>query len=138
LWLNMSVFKFANQYGLSTKDNHKANKTLEILELNTRDYLVAGREAKAIEFFNIMERLRKIIIAKSIKEIKESQIPYSNLIEIDSNLSLDDNKNNILKSVEQFIKKQKYPSVWYAIKTISSMSPRWKHIFDTIPQALNW
>ena len=51
---------------------------------------------------------------------------------------VNDELKNILKErAKSYIQKQRHPSVWYAIKTISSKTHnKWKSIFEQIPEAL--
>jgi uncharacterized protein (TIGR02646 family) len=136
-WLNMKIWKFEIHDGLSLENHNKAKKTLEILALNERDYLIAGRSAAAQEYFDKMDRLSRIIQATSIQELKVILTPYQSII--DDTLPLGTIKNDLKESVRQHLKKLLHPSVWKAIKTIeSSTDPRWVNIFATIPEALTW
>lgn len=136
-WLNTKVWKFEIHDGLSLENQNKAEKTLEILALNERDYLLAGRNATAGEYFDKMDRLRRILEANTLDEVKDALSPYQ--IIMDETLSLNAIKGNLTESVKQHIQKLLHPSVWRSIKTIESKSdPKWKAIFKRIPEALNW
>lgn len=136
-WLNIKVWKFEIHEGLSLADQNKAAKTLEILALNERDYLLAGRRASAVEYFDKMERLRLILGARTVKKVKEVLSPYQDIV--DDTLPLAVIKKEFKESVKQHIQKLLHPSVWESIKTIESKeNPQWKTIFKRIPEALQW
>ena len=130
-------FKFMVFDDLSKKDQSKADKTIEILGLNERDTLVASRKETAIYFYQRMELLSRIVTAGSIDEIISMLAPNDELV--DRNVSLEifkvETKNNFMKQIQ----KHKHPSVWYSIKkTASKNSPKWKKLFNQVPEALNW
>lgn len=137
LWLNMSIGKFEVFDDLNTTDKNKAIKTLEILALNERDYLVEGRKKTHGELFDKMDRLCRILNADNIAEMERILAPYYGIIDI--TLPIEILKNQIKYTTQQHIQKQLHPSVWYATKTIlSKTEPRWQRIFTTIPEALSW
>jgi hypothetical protein len=137
LWLNMSVGKFEVFDDLNTIDKNKAVKTLEILALNERDYLVQGRKKTHGELFDKMDRLCRILNTATIAEIEAILAPYHGIV--DATLPIGDLKNQLKETTRQHIQKQLHPSVWYAIKTIlSKTDARWQKIFAVIPEALNW
>ena len=139
-WLNTRVWRFEINDDLSSQDKNKAEKTLEILELNNRAYLINGRKETHGKLFDKMDRLKRIINALTIHDIEDALAPYhgENGM-VDLTLPIDSIKKQVIASTQQHIKKQLYPSVWYAIKTISSKTDsKWKSIFDTIPEAVDW
>ncbi|MFN0214593.1 MAG: hypothetical protein ACKVT2_10095 [Saprospiraceae bacterium] len=137
-WLNMKVWKFEIHEGLSEQNFNKADKTLEILALNERDFLLAGRHAAAQEYFNKMDRLRRIVISTSVQEVEQALNPYEVEL-VDRNLLLDVIKMDMKNSIRRYIQKLPHPSVWNAIKAIESrVNERWQDIFQTIPEALEW
>lgn len=136
-YLNTKTWTFEPIFYISLANKNKAEKTLEILALNERDYLKVARESAAIEYFNYMDRLCKILQATSHEEIKNALSPYENQIEIGQNIA--DFKNEKRISVKKEVQNHRHPSVWYAIKTIDSkISPKWQNIFAFIPEALTW
>jgi len=136
LWLNFQTWKFEIIEELTLKDYNKADKTLEILALNQRDYLVKAREICAIEYFNTLDKLKRIIEADSKEEIETILTPYDYF---DKTQTIEIIKNEIKISVFKYIKKMPHPSVWFYIKLIESkINTKWKNIFDIIPEALNW
>lgn len=137
LYLNTQVWTFEPLFYISLTDKNKAEKTLEILALNERDYLKVARKDAAIEYFNFMDRLCKILRATSHEEIKNALSPYENQIEIGQDIANFKNEKRI--SVKNVIQKHRHPSVWYAIKTIErKINPKWQNIFAFIPEALTW
>jgi uncharacterized protein (TIGR02646 family) len=137
LWLNLLSWEFNIQDKLSTNDYNKALKTLEILALNERDYLIAGRKRVASECFDKMDRLCRILKAKNKMDIKSIINPYEDII--DFSLPLETIKNNCKASTKAHIHKQQHPSVWESIKTIESkVNSKWMNVFKEIPEALTW
>lgn len=137
LWLNTAVWLFEVHEDLSHIDLNKATKTLEILELNNRDYLIEGRKNVYGQIFDIMDRISRIIQSDNIQQIEQALAPYHNII--DTTLPIDDLKAQIIETTKQHIFKLPHPSVWNAIKTISSkIEPRWIEIFQILPYANNW
>lgn len=84
-----------------------------------------------------MKTLIEIIEANSIIDIENALTPYDNVI--DKTLPLREIKNQIIDNFKSHLNKFKHPSVWYSIKKIESIAtPKWKIIFDKIPEARNW
>lgn len=137
LWLNLYTGKFEIHEDLSLKDANKADKTLEILELNQRDTLIEGRKAAARDFYDKMDKLQRMLKSNTIIEIEAILDPYQDII--DTTLPLIDLKTNLKTELKQYIQKRSHPSVWHAIKTIESqVNAKWQNIFREIPEALSW
>jgi uncharacterized protein (TIGR02646 family) len=135
--INTQTFKFSIFDDLPKKDKNKADKTIEILKLNERDTLIAARKFSADYFYERIDRLSKILKATTIDEIECLLSPYEKYL--DSNLSIDQLKVEIKKGFKKNILEYQHPSVWHAIKKVESkMTPKWKALFDEIPEALNW
>ncbi len=138
LWLNLETGKFELQPELTPEKKLKALKTLEILDLNNRDKLVAGRKSSAVHFFDIMDRLRRVTLAQTNEELNDALNPYLSM-DIDFTTNLEVIRIEVINSVKQLILKLPHPSVWHSIKTIASRTdPRWERIFIVIPEALDW
>lgn len=136
MMLNMQTFKFDVFDDLEIVEKHKAEKTLEILELNERDPLIQARKSAAIFFYERLDRLIKILAAESNEAIYELLTPYDVL---DTTISLEQNKQDIEANHKKAIEQHQHPSVWYAIKIVSSKTnAKWKALFAELPQALNW
>lgn len=137
LILNLGSFKFDPMPGLGKADNHKAVKTLEVLQLNERDTLVEAREAAAKYFYQRMEMLSRILKANSTQEIDDILTPHDP--DLNDSLSLEVLKANITAGFKNDIQKCQHPSVWHAIKVVASKtSEKWARLFHEIPDALNW
>ncbi len=137
MWLNTQTRKFDIQDNLSKKDFNIADKTLNILQLNERDLLIEDRKNSAIYYYERMKTLVEILEADSINDIENALSPYEN--EIDKTLTMQEIKNQIKGNFKTHVNRFKHPSVWYSIKKIESVAtPRWKEIFDKIPEARNW
>jgi uncharacterized protein (TIGR02646 family) len=131
------TFKFMVFDDRSKKDQNKANKTIEILGLNERDTLIASRRETAIHLYQRLELLSRILKAESIEEIISMLAPNDDLV--DPYVSLETFKTETKNNFKKQIQKHKHPSVWYSIKEIGSKNtPKWKILFDEIPEALNW
>ena len=124
--------------GLSPLDIHKAKKTIDILNLNSRVPLIHARKNAAIFYFERIDRLVKILETNSMDELRKILTPYDKE-GINLSLSLDDNKNIIKSGYRRDIQTHQHPSVWYSIKEIQSkIDIQWKNFFVKIPEALNW
>jgi uncharacterized protein (TIGR02646 family) len=135
--LNLFSFKFDIIPGLSKKDINKAQKTLEILQLNNRDILIATRKNAAMYYYQRMKLLIDILNTKTIAEIEQLLTPYDNLV--DNTKTLLVIKSEFKESFKKHVSTYQHPSVWYSIKTIQSkIDAKWRNIFDTLPEALNW
>ena len=71
LLLNTQTWTFEIKDNLSKTNQYKAEKTLEILQLNHRDYLKEGRKTTANRLYNLLERLARISEAQTIPEIEK-------------------------------------------------------------------
>ncbi len=133
----IATWRFNLLPGLTDIEKYKAEKTLEILQLNERDTLIHARNSAAIYYYERLDRLVQIINAASIDELKKALTPYD--IYIDFSIGLNEIKNNLKESFKKDILEHQHPSVWYSIKTIQSqISDKWKGIFEKIPEARNW
>jgi uncharacterized protein (TIGR02646 family) len=135
--INTQTFKFSIHEDLPKKDKNKAEKTIEILNLNERDTLIAARKSSADYFYERLDRLSRILKAATIDEIEWLLSPYDKYL--DPTLSLEQLKEEIKKGFKRNILEYQHPSVWYAIKKVESkMTPKWKKLFAEIPEALTW
>jgi uncharacterized protein (TIGR02646 family) len=129
-------FKFDLLPGLSKAERYKAEKTLEILELNTRDLLLAARKTAYLHYYFILERFNKMMKTTQKEELRKILGPFEN--EFDWTLRLDELKADIKKSTRNYIKKYQHPSVWESIKLFKDLDLRWKELFLEIPEASSW
>lgn len=138
LILNMEDFKFELMPGLNKKDENKAEKTREILQLNNRGVLVKGRERAAEAYYEKIERLVKILNSNTLPELKSNLLkPYDKRFDFTQDLATI--KSEIKASYKHKIQIYPHPSVWYAIKKIASVTDDdWKKLFTQIPEALTW
>ena len=135
--LNLASYKFQLIPGLSKRDKHKADKTLEILELDNRAILLTARKNAAIYYYQRFELLTKLLDTNSIAEMEHLLTPHDDLI--DKTLTLGQLKDSYVISFKKDISTFQHPSVWYAIKTIESKTnPKWQVLFKQIPEALDW
>lgn len=137
MFLNLFNFEFDELPKLSLQDSNKVKSTLEILRLNERDTLIAGRKSAARHYYDMMERLKRIRAAKTVEALQKSLSPFDKLH--DFNQPIPVLQAEITESYKKYIQTYQHPSVWYAIKIVASkVDNHWKSIFKAIPEALNW
>jgi uncharacterized protein (TIGR02646 family) len=135
--LNLMTFKFDTLPRLSKGDINKVKSTLEILELNKRDTLIEARKSAGRHYYEMLERLVRILGALTKEELQDSLTPYDD--RFDFSQPLESLKEEIKISYKKYIGRYQHPSVWYSIKMIESKTNlRWRKIFDAIPDALTW
>jgi uncharacterized protein (TIGR02646 family) len=136
MMLNLKTFKFDVFEHLGIVAQRKAEKTLEILELNERDTLIEARETAFEFFYDRLRGLTQMLAADSNEAIEKLLAPHKVL---DTTVSLEQNKEDIEANHKKAIEQHQHPSVWYAIKIVSSKTnAKWKALFEELPQALNW
>ena len=135
--LNMSTYEFEILPDLDRAKENKALMTLDILKLNERDSLIQSRKNAVNYFYNRIERLVKILHAKTNEEIVEILTPADKPIDKRKKLSV--NQQGLKESFKKDIQTHQHPSVWYAIKTIENkVNQKWQRLFEQFPEALNW
>lgn len=135
--VNLETFRYMLRHNLSPKNRHKAEKTLEILKLNERETLNAARKSAYNHYYDTFERLVNILNAPNINALKNLLRPNDGLI--DPTKPLQQIKDEIKENYKAYIQKHQHPSVWYSIKTIANKTnPKWQHLFNQLPEALNW
>ncbi len=135
--LTFPSYQFEILEGISQRQTLIAQKTIEILELNTRAVLVEARKNAANYYFSILDRLVRIRAVRSKKALKAILSPVDNIV--DDTKPLKTLKAEITESYKNHIISYQHPSVWYSIKMISSIiDPTWKRLFLEFPEALNW
>ncbi|WP_222537025.1 HNH endonuclease [Pedobacter polysacchareus] len=137
MMLNPITYKFEIFAHLSKAEKNKAQGTLNILELNERDTLLAARKSAARHYYEMLDRLVKMLGSKSMVELEQILTPYDDLFDLTRPLS--DIKVELLASFKKYISTYQHPSVWQTIKLIHSKTDsRWKSLFEKLPDALNW
>jgi len=135
--LNLLSFKFDLIPGINKKDTNKALTTLKILELNQRDTLIEARKSASRHFYEMLDRLRRILETASIEELEESLNPYDDRFDLTQPLG--SIKASIVSSYKAYISSYQHPSVWHSIKAIESKTnAKWINLFKQIPVALTW
>lgn len=135
--LNLMTFKFESILGLSKKDSNKVKSTLEILELNKRDPLLATRKSAARYYYEMLDRLVRILGVLTIEELQDLLTPCDDRFDLTQ--PLESIKDEIKVSYKKSIGNHQHPSVWYSIKMIESkVNTKWKKLFDKFPEALTW
>lgn len=130
-------YQFEILEGISQKHTLIAQKTIDILELNTRAVLIEARKNAANYYFSILDRLVRVRAARTKKSLKSILSPVDSLI--DDTKSLKTLKAEITESYKNHVISYQHPSVWYSIKKISSIiDPTWKRLFLEFPEAKNW
>ncbi len=137
LILNMLTYKFECIPNLEAPAKNKAEKTLEILQLNERDKLIEARRKAAIYYYDRLERLVRVLAATTIQEIEQILTPADN--PVDTAIDLAANQANIKQSFKRDIQTHQHPSVWYAIKTVGRIvNQQWEYLFNQLPEAQNY
>ena len=135
--INTQNFTFEIKDDLSTERYNKADKTIDILALNTRDTLIETRKAAARYFYHRMELLVKILNAETIEQVHHLLTPHDQYL--DDNKTLNELKDLISIGFKKDIKQYPHPSVWAAIKVVDSKTnSKWAYLFKQFPEALNW
>ena len=135
--LNTSTFTFDLLPDLSKRDVNKAIKTLDVLQLNVRDTLLTARKSAARYYYQRMLLLVDIVNATTKNQLFQLLTPYDALL--DQQQSLAELQEELKTSFKKDITTYQHPSVWHAIKIVASKtSPKWKAIFDQLPEALHW
>lgn len=138
LLLNTKIFQFEVMPGLSIQEEHKALQTLEILKLNERDAIREARKVAYNHYYDSLKLLIDILGTETIEDLELLLRPNEN--RFDFTQSLEDLKTEIMHARRLYISsKIGHPSVWYAIKIIESKTePKWKLLFNKLPEALHW
>jgi uncharacterized protein (TIGR02646 family) len=135
--LNPLTQKFVILPGLTRENENKATATLSILELNERDTLVAARRSAARHYYEILERLTKILAVRKVETLKVLLTPYDD--RFDLTLPLEQIKGEIKSDIKKYIQRYQHPSVWTTIKKVQSQTnEKWRELFRKLPDALNW
>jgi uncharacterized protein (TIGR02646 family) len=135
--LNMQDFTFDILEDLPQSDQHKAEKTIQILALNERDALKHGRKNISTYIYQRLDLLVKILAATSTQEIETLLTPNDDYL--DKTQSLENQKEIIKNGFKNDILTQAHPSVWYAIKMVESkVNTKWQAIFTALPEIANW
>ena len=137
MMINPLTYKFDLLPELTKAEINKAKATLEILELNARDTLIAARKSAARHYYDMLERLANILESNTIAELEALLSPYDDRFDLTKPLAL--LKSEIKESNKLYISTYQHPSVWETIKIIDSkFNPRWALLFRRVPEALNW
>lgn len=135
--LNSETYTFEILPDLSFRDNNKAEKTIEILALNDRDALIVARKNAARHYYDVLERLQRLLSVSTKNELQNLLSPEDD--RFDFNKSLDDLKAEIKGSYRNYIQSHQHPSVWKMIKIVQSVfNEKWKTLFQEFPEALHW
>jgi uncharacterized protein (TIGR02646 family) len=135
--LNLKSFTFKILDTLTKAEYSKAEYTLKILHLDNRDTLLVARRSALRHYYDMLERLSKILNSSSMDELKTNLSPAEE--RFDYSKSLNEIKDDVLKSYKSYISTYQHPSVWHSIKVIESkIAPKWINLFTKIPDALNW
>lgn len=135
--LNFSSFKFEILPNLGSVEYLKAQKTLEILQLNDRDTLLQAREAAAKYFYHRVEMLSRALQTKNAQDFFEVLSPYDD--RFSQQATLTELQQQLKQEIQEDIQTHQHPSVWYSIKVIASKTdPKWQKLFQAVPEALNW
>lgn len=136
LLLNLHDFKFDSHPEATELQQRIGGCTCEILQLNDRAPLIAARKSAYRFFWEVMDRLFRILQAPDKPTLDALLPPMDPPMDTSGPLELV--KAEILENHRKLVSTYQHPSVWHAIKVIEAESPRWKPIFTAIPEALTW
>ena len=108
----LGTFYFLPIATLTSKDYQRADYTIETLQLNDRDYLLAAREEA---FYSYEARLSQYV------EQKQSGVSETEL------------KSRIIA-----LRRMQHPTVWQEMKRQHVLIPSLKALFARAPEALSW
>lgn len=135
--LNLKSCTFSLMPNLTQLAIHKSTKTIDILELNTRDTLIHARKSASIFYYQRLELLVRLLNAESIQQIKSYLTPHEE--KLDHCLSLVQLKGKLKDSFKSHISNYQHPSVWHSIKKVESKTnEKWRILFNRLPEALTW
>ena len=135
--LNPFSHKFEIYQGLTKADKNKAEATLKVLELNDRDPLLAARKSAAKHYYEMIDRLGRILATTTIADLEALLNPYDDLFDLTKPLAT--LKTDITDSFKKYISNYQHPSVWATIKLVQSKTDnKWKELFQKVPAALTW
>jgi uncharacterized protein (TIGR02646 family) len=135
---NSKTFQFDILPHLSQTEKWRADNTIDVLKLNTRDTLKVSRKNSYKHYYEILSRLTKILESKNIEALKNNLNPIED--RFDFSKPIDELKLDIINSYKNYVTKYQHPSVWYSIKLIESKSNSyWQALFQNLPnEVLSW
>jgi uncharacterized protein (TIGR02646 family) len=139
LWLDLTpgapTFFFREKGKEGSRTFLKAQKTLEILQLNERNALPEQRKSAAIYYLSL---LRKYIEVKEAADFGELKKALDDFREVDETNSLQSEKEQIQQSIQQEILQHAHPTVWYELIRQRENLPHTQQLFQQAPEALAW
>lgn len=135
--LTFPSFKFEILANPGTVDYFKAEKTIEILQLNDRDTLLQARKAAAKYFYHRIDLLHRALLVKDKQDFFDLLNPHDE--RLNHHASLHELQTDLKREIKEDIQTHQHPSVWYAIKLIASKTePKWQNLFQALPEVLHW
>ncbi len=132
--VELTSFQFLILDKEGSRNYEKAKFTLETLELNLRDWLL---EARKTTYQSLLNSFRLMIFHLELPTIDALK---AKIVEpdFDWDRSLAQIREGFIQSCRAEISNHHHRSVWTAIKLQHSEYPAWKHIFEQLPEALEW
>lgn len=110
--LNLSDFQFYAIHPPNTQAHQKAEKTLEILQLNNRRTLIHNRK-HAFDYYKRL--LREYVAVKNATTHQQLEQALDGHPPIDNNAPFEPQQQQILTALKQNFKKSEHATVWYEI-----------------------
>ena len=129
------TFRFGASPNLNKRDQEKAEYTINLLGLNDRDALVAGRKAAANYFIS---RLEKYVLIKEAKDFPSLVAIVNDLDFIDTNKDLEMEKQRLMISVKNEILRYAHPTIWKEFIRQRGILPKTNNLFHRAEEALTW
>jgi uncharacterized protein (TIGR02646 family) len=137
MMLDMTDCTFKWFTTLNLQQTNKAIATIQILDLNGRDTLIAARKSAQTYYYRALKYLVELQNASTKTIFRDLLEPDDE--RFDFNQTLEALKLEVKQSIKTAITSYQHPSVWYALKMQASKAhPKWKNLFEQLPEALNW
>lgn len=133
--LNLQSSIYDIDSSLNNRDLKKADYTLDILKLNSRDHLLKGRKNAVKNYMNL---LKEYISVKNSADFNELLNAVGSFPVIDTTAKFKDEKARVLDSLKKTILELPFPTVWEEMKLQKALFPGIDRLFLIAPEALIW
>lgn len=130
------TFYFIERYFPGTREYEKAKYTKDILGLNKRDDLVQHRIAAFNYYKNELEKYVSVSGTQNKNELIKVVDGFIDTVDV--NLDFEQEKNRILSSIKNRIKKHNHPTVWKEMQRQRDNLPETNSLFQYAPESIMW
>jgi uncharacterized protein (TIGR02646 family) len=136
LYLDLQIGVLVTHPSLTNaRDIERADYTLELLKIDTREGL---RKARVLARKGFINSLKRYIIAKNAASFEELEECMEELLPVDFTHSLVYEKSKTCLSIKKDILTRMHPTVWKEMQRQSSYFPKLTKLFSQAPEALEW